>query len=421
MVSAQGATSDFALDTVSLNASLGAPPPPPSPAPTPIRTATATTTRTATATATPPPASAPTSTSTPVPPPVGGGSITFVGAGPLFDSSAAVSTVVVGLPTGVQAGDTLVAQIIVYDGTASDAPNPPSGWTAIRHDAVNSGNKATSWLYYRIAGSNEPSSYSWSIIPNWAAGTMGAWRGASNTPVNKSSGATAASASISLAAPSMVPASNNEQQIYFYGAQSSSAPSIGLPNGLNLRFDSRSSKEGFTLAFADAGAPAVGVSTSSYLATSGSAAMTAQAILLFSSSGGTPNSPPPPPPPSQPTATPTPSAHGAIAFVGTGALADYSGPTTAVTLGMPSGIQAGDTLIAEVVLYDGNGTQTPSSPGGWNSIRHDSISDGNRITSWLFYRVASSSEHSIIYLGDELELGCGRDGRVARGLQFADR
>ncbi len=70
-------------------------------------------------------------------------SITFVGAGPLFDSGTAVSTVTVGAPAGVQPGDALLAEIVVYDGTASDVPTPPSGWTAIRHDSTNGG-KASS-------------------------------------------------------------------------------------------------------------------------------------------------------------------------------------------------------------------------------------------------------------------------------------
>ena len=123
-----------------------------------------------------------------------------------------------------------------------------AGWTSIRHDAVNSGNKATSWLYYKIAGANEPASYGWNISSNWAAGVMGAWRGAAGSPVDNASGATAAGASpISVSAPSLTPNNDSELQVYFYGSQSAAAPTIALSKALTQRFNVRSSKEGFTL------------------------------------------------------------------------------------------------------------------------------------------------------------------------------
>ena len=401
LTSALGVTSDFAIDTLNLGSSFVSPPPA-TPTltitPTTVRTATPVPTATATITVTPTkaPVQAPTSTPTPAPPPPSssGGSITFVGTSAIADNSAAVSTVAIGLPLGVQSGDVLIAQIVVYDGTASDVPKAPTGWTAIRDDAVNSGDKATSWLYYHVAASNEPAYYSWSIVPNFAAGAMGAWRGASNTPIDKTSGATAAGTAFSLAAPSLTPAQNNEQQIYFYGAQSGSAPTISVANGLNLRFDTRSTKEGFTLAFADVAAPSAGTASPTYAATSGNAAMTAQAILLFPSSAGANNAPAPPAPPA-PTVTPTPvpaPSGGSISYVGAGALTDFSSPTSMVALAVPSGIESGDTLVAQILVYDGTGSDMPTAPGGWNSIRHDSISDGNQITSWLYYKVAGSNE-----------------------------
>jgi hypothetical protein len=206
----------------------------------------------------------------------------------LADYSSAVTTVTVGLPPGVQSGDTLLAQIIVADGSASIVPTPPSGWTSIRRDAVSNGNKATSWLYYKVAGANEPASYGWNMSSSWAAGVMGAWRGASSSPVDNASGATAAGASpVSDSAPSLTPSSNNELQIYFYGSQAYAGPTITLAGALTQRFDIKSSKEGFTLAFADLAAPSAGTASPTYAATasiSGSPVMTAQAILLIRAS-----------------------------------------------------------------------------------------------------------------------------------------
>ena len=116
-------------------------------------------------------AATPTATATPTT------SISFVGAGPLTDSSTALTTVTVSRPAGVQAGDVMIAQIIVHDGTGSDVPTAPGGWSSIRHDSINSGNQATSWLYDKVAGASEPASYNWTITSNFAAGAMGAWRG----------------------------------------------------------------------------------------------------------------------------------------------------------------------------------------------------------------------------------------------------
>jgi hypothetical protein len=235
------------------------------------------------------PAQSPTPTATATPA-LTAGAITFVGAGPLSDFSSAVTTVSVGLPTGVESGDTLIAQIVVYNGSGSDAPVTPSGWSSIRHDSVNEGNSAstgnqiTSWLYYRVAGSNEPASYGWTIGSNWAAGVMGDWRGASASPIDKASGATAAGASpVSDSAPSLVPNNDNELQIYFYSSQAYTGPTLSLSPALSQRFNAKSSKEGFSLSFADVAAPSADNKSPAYPATasiSGSAAMTAQDVLL---------------------------------------------------------------------------------------------------------------------------------------------
>ncbi len=384
--SAQGSTADFAIDSLILgSSSVGAP------LATPTRTATATAIPTRTATATPAPAATPTAT------PVSSSSIVFIGSGPLADYSTTVTGVSVTMPSGIRAGDVLLAQILVFDGSGSDVPTAPSGWTAIRRDSVSSGNQATSWLYYKLAGSSEPSSYSWSIASNWAAGVIGDWRGTGSAPFGGASGTTGSgSGSVSVSAPSLTPGNNNELQVYFYGAQSSSAPSLAVSGSLSQRFNSKSSKEGFSLAFADHSAPSAGVGSPSYPATGsfgGSLAMTAQAVLLVAASGSPPGSPPGNPPPA-PTATvtPTPVPGGGISFIGTSGLTDSSLAVTTLTVGVPSGVRSGDTLLAQILVFDGSGAIAPSTPSGWSSLRHDSISNGNQITSWLYYRIAGSNE-----------------------------
>ena len=380
------------------------------PVPTPTLTATPTVTATAT----------PTATETPTPTATPSSSITFVGAGPLADYTTAVTSVNIGLPPAVASGDTLVAQIVIYDGSGSVVPNVPAGWTSIRHDAVNGGTlKATSWLYSKVASANEPASYAWTMPSSWAAGVMGAWRGGHVSPDEDTSGATATGfIAFSVSAPSLTPGADNELQVYFYGAQSSVGPSITLSAVLNQRFNVKSSKEGFTLAFGDLAAPFADNPSPTYPANasiSGAGVMTGQAILMVP---GTQNASPTPtntftstptpvptttststtvptivptpiPTPTltiiataTPTAIPTQTAAN-ITFVGSGPLADYSAAVASVTVGLPPGVASGDVLLAQIVIADGTASIVPTPPNGWVGIRHDAINGANKLTSWL--------------------------------------
>jgi hypothetical protein len=190
------------------------------------------------------------------------------------------------MPPGIQSGDVLLAQVVVYDGLGTNLPAEPLGWTSIRHDSVANQSKITSWLYYKIAGASEPASYTWSLASQYAAGVMGAWRGASlASTIDNSSGATNAGMSpISDSAPSLTPSSNSELQVYFYGAQTSSAPTITESGAISSRSNFMSAKEGFTLAFGDLTAPPGGTTSLLYPATAnfGSSilVLTAQAVLL---------------------------------------------------------------------------------------------------------------------------------------------
>ena len=96
-------------------------------------------------------------------------SITFVAAGPLAHSRSPVTTLTIGLPAGVQSGDTLLAQVVLWDANGSDVPTAPSGWTAIRHDAISNGNKITTGCIIRWR-CQPTASYTWSLGSQYAAG-----------------------------------------------------------------------------------------------------------------------------------------------------------------------------------------------------------------------------------------------------------
>lgn len=213
---------------------------------------------------------------------------TFVSAGTLTDTSQPITLVTVAEPSGELSGDVLIAQIIVYDSAAANVPSAPAGWNTIRHDAVtNSGNRMTSWLFYKVAGGSEPASYTWNIAEQYAAGVIGAWRGAASSPVDNASGATAGGNGPILAtAPSLTPAGSHELQVYFYGAQSFTAPTITEPGAITSRANDLSTNEGFALAFGDLAAPAGGMPSPTYTAmgrvsaSSSALVMSAQSVLL---------------------------------------------------------------------------------------------------------------------------------------------
>ncbi len=280
--------------------------PVPTRTPTPTATATMTTTPTPTMTTAPTPTATP--TMTPVQPtatPAPTTSIIFEGTGPLFDAARPVTFVKVTRPIQTISGDVLLAQIVVYDGTGSNVPSAPAGWTLIQHNTLNNGNKITSWLYYKVAGGSEPLSYSWTIASQFAAGVIGDWRNALPMPIDQSSGATASGNPALAAAPSLTPTYSGELQVYFYGSQNFAAPVVTEPSAITARANEMSTHEGFTLAFGDLVAPNQGMASPTYVASStggGAPVLTAQAVLLIPADAS------PTPTTATPTATPTRTA-----------------------------------------------------------------------------------------------------------------
>jgi len=83
------------------------------------------------------------------------------------------TTLVLALPSGVQAGDLLLAQVVVDNAATVTAP---SGWTVL--DSNN--NIVRQTLYYRFAGASEPTSFTWSWSSSGnrrAGGGITAYRG----------------------------------------------------------------------------------------------------------------------------------------------------------------------------------------------------------------------------------------------------
>ena len=92
-------------------------------------------------------------------------------------------TLTINTPTGVVAGDVIIANIQLRGGSSPfpyPNPTPAAGWIEIaRKDFENTGTHHRCILWYKIAGSSEPSSYTFDLgtgIPG-ATGAIVAFSG----------------------------------------------------------------------------------------------------------------------------------------------------------------------------------------------------------------------------------------------------
>lgn len=176
--------------------------------------------------ATPTPTNTPTNTATPVPTatpiPI------LLRAAASTGSSGHVNGLTISTPAGTQSGDVLVAQLALNSGPF--AITAPAGWTQIRQDNY-SGVALSQVLYYHVAGSAEPSSYTWSWSPGVnAAGAIGAYSGVnSTTPIMASSGDASQFATSSETAPSLTTTANSADVLGLFSILNTST--IGLPSG----------------------------------------------------------------------------------------------------------------------------------------------------------------------------------------------
>ncbi len=136
----------------------------------------------------------------PPPPPPGSGPVTFRAASS-DGSNDSRSSITIAKPAGTQAGDVMVASVVLNDDDPSISA--PAGWTLVRQDAVL--NAVLQAVFVRVAGASEPASYTWSI-PDFRriTGGISTYSGVDTAhPVDAHNGATDAVGSTSIVAPSI--------------------------------------------------------------------------------------------------------------------------------------------------------------------------------------------------------------------------
>ena len=109
------------------------------------------------------------------------------GAGGTSITTGATSgSLTIAKPSGAVAGDVLLAAVTAAGNHTTHNITPPAGWTFVRKDGVN---QMGQFVYTRVVGSSEPSSYTWSGLIGDASGGIAAYSGVDTAdPVNTSSG-----------------------------------------------------------------------------------------------------------------------------------------------------------------------------------------------------------------------------------------
>ena len=143
-------------------------------------------------------------------------------------------------PTGVVAGDVLVADLVVRVPARSSIV-APSGWTLIRRDKNDPSRVPLSQaLYYKVAGPSEPSAYTWKWQPAHRVGATGgifAYRGVDvEAPVEAHSGGYRSKSRL-IVAPSTVTRSGDAALLGFFGENGTNE--ITGPASMTRRFDRR--------------------------------------------------------------------------------------------------------------------------------------------------------------------------------------
>jgi Calcineurin-like phosphoesterase len=166
---------------------------------------------------------------TPTPPPQPSG-ITFVAVS--SGSAADSRTLVLSKPAGTGAGNLLLAGLSVRGNPTVTAP---AGWALVRSDADGCCT-ARQAVYWKLAGANEPASYTFTFsAPKSAAGGIVAYAGVNPiTPIDAHSGR-ANAASTSVTAPSLTTSAPGAMLVFFGGTRPTAT--FTPPPGMQERWD----------------------------------------------------------------------------------------------------------------------------------------------------------------------------------------
>jgi hypothetical protein len=139
--------------------------------------------------------------------------------GTATSNTAMASPLTMTYPTGIQAGDVLVATIHQRGGSGASI-SPPGGWTSKLR--TNNGTSSAEETFYKIATGSESGTVGFTLTGQvQATGEMSAWSGVDTTgdPTDGSGGQTGSSTA-TVTAPSISPTQANDLLLFGAGGRS---------------------------------------------------------------------------------------------------------------------------------------------------------------------------------------------------------
>ena len=154
-------------------------------------------------------------------------------------SGATRTSLGIAKPAGTVAGDVLLARISNRNNVAAVA-TPPAGWTLLRSD--QSASQLKSWVFYKVVGSAEPTSYAFNIdLASYMAGSISAFSGVSTSnPIDTQSGQKNG-LTTSFATPALTTSASDGMAVWFgsqiWAGSACPASPIVPPSGFTEAFD----------------------------------------------------------------------------------------------------------------------------------------------------------------------------------------
>ena len=158
-----------------------------------------------------------------------------------FAGNATAATLDLPTPSGVAAGDVMVASVDVRGGPTISAP---AGWTLVRRDTNLSGTTAilSQAAYYKVATASEPASQTWTFSQARAAsGGIQAYSGVDQANPIDAHGGQANASSTQVTAPSITTSVANTRLVGLFGTSASATTTIAPPGGMSERGEAAAS------------------------------------------------------------------------------------------------------------------------------------------------------------------------------------
>src|SRR2546426_7243773 len=317
--------------------------------------------------------------------------------------SGGLNTLTIGKPAGVVSGDLLVAAISVR----SANPSTPSGWTLVWCGNSGSSTGGTTCpasstvslaVYWKVAGTSEPSTYSGWTTTQKAAGVITAYYNVNtSTPIDVQNGTGYTSRVTSPSTPSITTARADTMLAAAFGAADGADITFGtslagLPAGMTDEWDvngqaaSGGASSAAPAAMLDASQDSTGATDQKTVNYTTSAVGMAHLLALKPA-----------------TATVTTSSAGSPPTFRAASSASVNGGcgaspcTFSLTISVPAGVVNGDVMISDNRAY----LTTPSTiqaPAGWTLIRRTTsdmtLTSVSYLEQAVYYRVAAGEPAS---------------------------